>query len=53
MKYDLTSNLKFFRPVLKVKYIYKYKSIFDFIHMGLFLVYQGGRELVGLSDMIL
>ena len=45
MKYDLTGNLIFFRPVPKVKYIKNCKGIFDFKHMGLFLVHQGGRDL--------
>ena len=37
-KYDLTINLRFFRPVLKVKNINNYKDIFDFRHIGLVLV---------------
>ena len=41
MKYDLTSDLIFFRPVMKVKYINNCKEIFDFKHMGLFIICQG------------
>ena len=37
---------------MKVKYINDYKAVFDFKHMGLFLVCQGMWALGGLSDMI-
>ena len=47
MKYNLTSNLIFFIPVMKVKYIYKCTAIFYFKQMGLFLVGQG---MWGLRD---
>ena len=40
-KYDLTSNSRFFRPVMKVKNINNFKVIFDFKQMGLFLICQG------------
>ena len=52
MKYDLTSNLIFFRPVMKLKYIDNYKAVFDFKQMGLFLICQGMWALGGLSDII-
>ena len=39
-KYDLTSGLTFFRPVMKVKYINNCGEIFDFKWMGLFLICQ-------------
>ena len=40
-KYDLTCDLRFFKPVTKVKYINNCKEIFDFELMLLFLIYQG------------
>ena len=40
MKYNLTSDLIFFRPVIKVLYIYIYKAIFNFKLMGLNLTSQ-------------
>ena len=39
--YNLTSDLRFLRPVMKVKYIDNCKAILDFKQMGLFLIYQG------------
>ena len=52
MKYDLTSNLIFLIPVIKVDYINNYKSIINFMLMVLFLVCQGMCSLGGLIDMI-
>ena len=52
VKYDLTSDLIFCRPVLNVIYIKDCKAILDFIQMGWFLICQGGQDLGGLSDMI-
>ena len=52
MKYDLTSDLIFFIPLMKVENVNKYNSILDFIRMGLFLFCQGMWGFVGLSDMI-
>ena len=37
---NLTSDLILFRPVMKVKYINKCKSVFGFKYMGLFLICQ-------------
>ena len=50
MKNDLTSNLIFFRPVTKVKYINNYIAIFDFIHTGLFLICQGMCRILGFEQ---
>ena len=41
MKYNLTINLIFFIPVMKVLYIYTYKAVFDFKSMGLKLICKG------------
>ena len=48
-KYNLTSNLRLCRPVLKVKNISNCKAIFEVKQMGLFLIYQG---MWGLRDRI-
>ena len=40
MKYNLTSNLILFRPVMKVLYIYIFKVIFYFKPMWLKLICQ-------------
>ena len=45
MKWDLTSNLIFFWTVSKVKYIKNYKAVFDFKHMGLFVIHLGLWDL--------
>ena len=50
--YDLTSDLWFFRPVTKVKYIQKCKAPFNFKHMELFQIFQVMWGLEGLRDMI-
>ena len=52
MKYNLTINLILFRPVTKVKYINNCKAVFDFKHMGLFLIYQGLWALGILSNCL-
>ena len=52
MKYNLTSDLILFRPVMKVKYVNNCKVVFNFKQMGLFLIYQGTWGLGGLRDMI-
>ena len=41
VKYDLTSDLIFLRPLIKVIYIYVCKDIFYFTCMELKLIYQG------------
>ena len=41
MKYDLTSDLVLFLPVIKVEYSYTYKPILYFKHIGLKLICQG------------
>ena len=40
MKYNLTSNLILFRPLLKVEYVYTYEPIFDLKQMLLKLICQ-------------
>ena len=49
MKYDLTSGLIFFRPVIKVKYINICKAGFDWKHMVLFLICQLMWDLEGIE----
>ena len=46
-KYDLSSDLRLFRPVIKVKHLNNCEEIFYFKHMGLFLTCQG---IWGLRD---
>ena len=52
MKYNLTSDLIFFRPVRKVKYVNNCKVIFNSKQMGLFLICQKMWSLGHLRDMI-
>ena len=52
MIYNITIDLILFRPLLKLININNCKAILYFIQMGLFLIYQGGWDLGGLSDTI-
>ena len=52
MKYDLTSDSIFFRPIMRLNYINNCRAVFNFKQMGLFLIYQGTWGLGGLRDMI-
>ena len=53
MKCNLTSDLIFFRPLIKVKYINNCKDGFNFKNMGFLMICQGMWGLGGSRDMIL
>ena len=52
MKYDWTSNLIYFRPVIKVKYINNSKAVFYFKQMVLFMMCLVLWFVEGSSDII-
>ena len=52
MKYDLASNLMLFLPVIKVKYINKYRVSFWFYTNGIVSGLPSNVGLGGLSDTI-